>query len=85
MTSERGPARALPHPRRMVRQLVKIGGLLGMTRTESAVLAAFAIGALADTAAQWVEHDGLTASDVVSWLDQLADAALIPDQDQSPT
>lgn len=85
MSGERGPARALPHPRRVVRQLVKIGGLLGMTRTESTVLAAFALGALADIVAQWVEDDGLTASDVVSWLDRVADAAVNPDQDQPST
>lgn len=83
MSGERGPVRQLPHPRRMVRQLEKIGGLMGMTRTESAVLAAFAVGALADWVAQWAEDDGLTMADVTSWLDQVADAALSPEQHQS--
>lgn len=83
MTSERGPARSLPHPRRLVRQLVKLGGLMGMTGTESRVLAAFAVGALADIVSQWAEDDGLTMADVTTWLDQVADAALSPEQHQS--
>lgn len=85
MSDERGPARQLPNPRRMVRQLDKIGGMLGLTRTESAVLSAFALGALSDFVAQWAEDDGLTMADVISWLDQLATAALSPDQDHPST
>lgn len=85
MTSERGPARALPHPARMMRQLVKIGGLLGMTDTESRVLAIMAVGAIADRVSHWAEVDGLTMSDLVSWLDQVTGAALSPDKDHPST
>ena len=83
MSGERQAPRQLPNPRRVVRHLEKIGGLLGLTRTESEVLAAFALGALADWIGQWAENDGLTMTDVTSWLDQVANAAVTPEHHQS--
>lgn len=83
MPASRPAPRALPEPARVVRQLVKIGGLLGMTQTESLVLAVFGIGALADWLAEWAEVDGLTMADTLSWLDQLATAALSPEHHPS--